>query len=331
MLQDHGVDFLKHRFEPTIQILRGFNVFLVLSPYYEKRKDQLGLGLGWRDDECKWLNVSASLKGFDHNLSLGETPAGPDRDPYGKIPFVFEANGRWETDWLRARIHGQLDTRGNHYLDWPDSVQYVWDKDFDQGSAWGRMELQPFKGLWLGSRFSFNQSRSVTRWPDHDAVTYDTLVNRWIEPFVAISPSERLCFQAQYLWRAVERSMDSVTYRSRVDVYSLISTWNPIDWLVVSAGWQRSFRERWNNDTLINEPYRNEPGARQNRLLFGLEIRAGSGLMFSIKEGIELDQAPVRTFKNYHNHTYVLLHMPLGWLMDRRSNDEERRPTIDYE
>ena len=299
-----------HRFEPTMRIFGNFYTHIVIIPYYKKNHNEAGVGIAWRRGHTDWLAFYALVKRFDHNFSLMHMPEGPTKDPFEQIPYEFEIDARGELDWARVRLHADLGIQSHQHLDWPDSIQYVWDRYHDSSAVWGRLELRPVKNLWLGSRFSLRWERTETRWRESDSVTFDTLRNFWVEPFVSIHPTERLEFRLEYKMWDVRRDMDSVTYYSDYDILSTLASWHALPVLVIEAGYQRSRRYRYNNDTLIAEPW--DGSQTQSRLLVNLELRLKSGMMLVIKEGLEMDFFPKELFRSPHNHTYVSLHLPLA-------------------
>lgn len=314
MHRNYDDTLTEHRFEPTMMIVPNLYTHLAISPYYQKNYNELGAGISWRRGNTDWIAFYCMMQRFDHGFSLMYTLPGPTRDPFRKIPLKFELDARGERDWLRLRFHGELGTQADQYLDWPDSVQYVWEKKYDRSKAWGRIEIKPVERVWLGTRFEASLERSEIRWPDQGVVVFDTLRYFWAEPFISVWPTERLELRTEYRFLNVSRDMDSVTYRNDTDVFSALASWQPLDFLLVEAGYQQSKRTRYNNDTTILEPWKGPAGYNQARLLFNLELRLESGMMLSIKEGIEMNDYPEYTFRSPHNHTYVLLHMPLAIL-----------------
>ena len=314
MVRDYEVAITSHRFEPTLRIWRDLYAHLVIVPAFYKKDDEAGLGMAWRRGSTDWVALYAIAQAFDHNFSLMYSPQGPDNDPFRRIPFKFELDARGEAQWLRMRFHGELGTRSNQYLDWPDSIQYVWDRDQDMSLAWGRLELRPVRNLWVGTRFGWSGDRSRTLWPGRDAnrLTADTLRELWVEPFIALSPTDRLELRIEHRIWDTRRDMDSLTYFRDYDVLSTIASWHPLPALLIEAGYQRSWRYRYNNDTLIPEPWSGRHS--QSRLLFNLELRLRSGMMLTIKEGLEMDFFPKDLFRSPHNHTYISLHLPLAIL-----------------
>ncbi|MBA7644445.1 hypothetical protein ES703_52189 [subsurface metagenome] len=323
-LYDFDFSMYEHRFEPTMRAAPNLYLHLVVVPFYFKKENEAGIGLAWRRGSADWLAFYAIAQHLDHNLSIYFVPEGPDRDPYTRIPLKFEVDARRELRWARLRLHAELGTQSAQYLDWPDSNWYEWERDRDRSFAWGRLELQPLKNLWVGTRFSWRIDRIQTRWSAQDSLTADTVRDRYIKPFVSYSPTERLELLCTYqIWR-MDRDMDSVSYRRNYDVLTALISWNPLPVFVFEAGYQRSWRYRYNDDTLIAEqtwpPWR--AGHAQSRLLFNFEFRFRSGLMFTIKQGIEMDCFPEGTFSYPHNHTYVSIHMPLAFFDDHgRSKD----------
>lgn len=314
MLRNYDDTITEHRFEPTMMVIPSLYTHLVITPYYKKNYNEAGAGISFRQEDRNWLAFYCLAQRFDHGFSLMYTKPGPDRDLFRRIPFKFEIDARGELEWLRARFHGELGTKANQYLDWPDSMQYVWDKIYDRSRAWGRLELRPFNGFWAGTRFEARLEREETTWPGKNLVTFDTLRYLWLEPFVSFWPTARLELRGAYRFWDVSRKMDSVTYYSDYDILSTLLSWQATDFLLFEAGYQQSKRTRYNNDTTILEPWKGPPGYIQRRLLFALELRLKSGMMLSIKEGIEMNNFPVETFQHPHNHTYVSLYMPLSLL-----------------
>jgi len=320
MLRDYETSITKHRFEPTMRVARDLYLHLVAVPSYFKKEDEAGIGLAWRRNFTDWVAVYAIAQGFDHNVSLMYTPAGPKNDSFMQIPYRFEVDARGELDWMRLRLHAELGTRSQQRLCWPDSALYEWERDRDQSSAWGRIELEPLNDLWVGTRFAWHLDRTQTRWHVQNVVTADTLRDRWIKPFVSFSPTERLELScAHQIWR-MNRDMDSVSYRRDYHVLTALMSWNPWPFVVFEAGYQRAWRGIYNDHALIAEPYAGS--LTQSRLLLNLEMRFRSGFMFTIKEGIEMDNFPRGTFEYPHNHTYVSIYMPLAFFDDHgRSED----------
>lgn len=322
MLRNYDDTITQHRFEPTMRLAPNLYAHVVIVPFYKKYHNESGVGIAWRKGYSNWFAVYGLAQRYDHNFSLMHTPEGPINDPYGKIPFKFEVDVRGELDWLRVRLHAELVTGSNQYLNWPDSMQYVWDRDRDSSGVWGRIEVRPITELWLGSRFLWERDRSQTLWPGwQDSVTYDTLHEYWFEPFLAFHPTPRITFEFAYRFWDVDHDMDTVSYYSDYDIFSSLISWQPVDWFLIEGGYQRSRRYRYNNDTLILEPWGGEPGAPQSRLLFNFEFRLKSGMMLTIKEGLEMDYFPRQLFRSPHNHTYILLHMPLAVLRSDKSED----------
>jgi len=304
MVRDYEVAITRHRFEPTMRIWRDLYAHLVIVPAFYKKNDEAGLGMAWRRGSTDWVALYAIAQAFDHNFSLMYSPEGPDNDPFRRIPFKFELDARGELSWARLRLHGELGTRSNQYLNWPDSIQYVWDRDHDKSLAWGRLELRPVQNLWLGARFGWSGSRSRTLWPGsegRDTLTADTLRDLWVEPFISLSPTDRLELRVEHRIWDTRRDTDSLTYFRDYDVISALASWHPLPALLIEAGYQRSWRYRYNNDTLIPEPWSGRHS--QSRLLFNLELRLRSGMMLVIKEGLEMDFFPKDLFRSPHNHT----------------------------
>lgn len=320
MLRYYADTITQHRFEPSLRIWKNLYAHLVIVPYYQKPDNETGLGLSWREGHRNWIAFYASLSQYDHNFSLMHTRPGPIRDPFSQIPYKFELDARGELDWLRVRLHGELVTRSSQYLDWPDSLWEVWERDHDSTGVWGRLEIRPVSNLWIGTRFNWERERTQTRWPGRENVTADTLRDRWVEPFVSLYPSDRVELRLEYRIWDVNRDMDSVRYYSDLDVFSSLISWQPFDFMLFEGGYQRSRRYRYNDDTTILEPWKAEPGGPQSRLLFNLEFRFKSGAMLSLKEGLEMDRFPRELFRSPHNHTYVLLHLPL--VLPRKKDPE---------
>ena len=321
VIYDFDVSIHEHRFEPTLRVAPELYLHLVMVPFYFKNQDEAGIGLAWRRGSTDWLALYGIVQNLEHNLSIYYVREGPERDPYRRVPFKLELDARVGIDWARLRLHGELGTRSNQYLDWPDSIQYVWDQDRDRSSAWGRLELKPAQNLWLGTRFGWRRDRSQTRWPGRegaDTLTADTLRNFWVEPFISLYPTERFELRCQYRIWDTHRDMDSVSYYRDYDVLTALASWHPLPTLWFEAGYQRSWRYRYNNDTLIPEPYSGvHPGTHvQSRLVFNLEMRFESGFMFIIKEGLEMDFFPQGLFRSPHNHTNVAVYLPLGFIYD---------------
>ncbi len=312
MLRDYDAEITRHRFEPTMRVWRDMYAHLVIVPAFYKRNDEVGLGLAWRRGNTDWIAFYAIAQAFDHNFSLLRIPQGPERDPFSRIPFKFELDARGEREWARLRLHAELGTEAGQYLDWPEGGEEVWERDFDCSLAWGRLELRPVPNVWLGARAGYGLDRSQTFWPDRDSImnTADTLSNLWVEPFVSIYPTDHLELRAEYRIWDTHRDMDSVSYYRDYDVLSALASWHPLPALLIEAGYQRSWRYRYNNDTLIAEPWSGRH--TQSRLLFNLELRFKSGMMLTVKEGVEMDFFPKDFFRSPHNHTYIALYLPLA-------------------
>lgn len=314
MLRDYETSITRHRFEPTVRLARDFYLHAMAVPSYYKKEDEAGAGLAWRGGERNWLAVYGIVRSFDHNMSLMYTPAGPLNDSFMKIPYRLEIDARGELDWVRLRLHAELETRSRQRLHWPDSALYEWDRERDRSSVWGRAELKPLKGVWVGGNFSWLRDRSRTLWPAQSLVTADTIRDWWVEPFLSISPTPRLELSGYYqIWRT-GRDMDSLSYRRDYDIFTSLVTWNPWPFLVLEAGYQRALRYIWNDEVLITEPYSGV--LKQSRLLLNAEMRFASGVMVVVKEGIEMDRFPRETFWHPHNHTYVAIYLPLASVMD---------------
>lgn len=314
MLRDYETSITKHRFEPTVRVARNLYLHLVAVPSYFKKEDEAGIGFAWRRETTDWLALYATVQGFDHNLSLMYTPPGPENDSFMQIPCRFEVDARGELGWMLLRLHAELGTRSRQRLCWPDSSFYEWERDRDQSSAWGKLELQLLKDLRIGTRFAWERDRIQTNWHVQRVVTADTVRDFWIKPFVSWSPTERLELYCEHqIWRTA-RDMDSVSYRRDYDVLTALMTWSPRPFVVFEAGYQRSWRYIYNNHDLIAEPYAGS--LTQSRLLLNLEMRFRSGFMFTIKEGIEMDDFPRGTFEYPHNHTYISIYMPLAFFDD---------------
>lgn len=311
MLRDYDEQATVHRFEPTMRLAGDFYAHLVVEPYMMKEEDEVGVGLSWRRKHTDWIAAYATMKYFDHNFALERTRPGPDRDPYRQIPFKFVIDARGEREWFRVRFHAELGTQANQYLDWPDSLIYVWDETRDTASAWGRLELQPVKNLWMGTRLGWRRRRSEMQWLGLNAVTFDTLNSFWMEPFLSFFVTDRLELRAEYRFWDIHRDMDSVSYYNDSDIISTLASWQPLSWLLIEGGFQMSSRTRYNNDTTILEPWKGPPGKPQPRLLFNLELRFKSGMMLTIKEGLEMNRFPYGLFSSPHNHTFISLYMPL--------------------
>ena len=326
MLRNYDDTITQHRFEPTMRLAPNLYAHVVMVPFYQKPHNETGIGVSWRKGNTDWLAFYAIVQRYDHNFSLMFIPEGPDNTPYKPLPYKFELDARGELDWLRVRLHGELGTRSHQYVNCPDSIQNVWDKYRDSSGAWGKIELRPLQPLWLGSRFSLELERSYTTWRAFtDSVTYDTIKESWFEPFVALYPSDRLMFEFAYRLWDVSRAMDTVTYRSDYDIFTSLISWQPVDFFVFEGGYQRSRRFRYNDDTLIMEPWKGDPGRPQSRLIFDFEFRFKSGMMFTIKEGLEMDRFPTQLFNSPHNHTYISLYMPLALPKKDESGDTIHR------
>ncbi len=300
----------RHRLDLGLRFAPNLRAHLVISPFYSKRYDELGTGLSWRKDNANWLYLYAIMQGFNHNNSMRHVRPGPERDPYSTLPFRFELDSRGELDWLRARLHGELGTHSAQYLDWPDSTWYTWKRDHDRSCVWGRVEVKPLDGLWVGSRFSWLRDRALTRWPEQDSLIADTLSESWVEPYVSWSPTERLELLLEHRFWRTYRGMDSLTYRRDYNLFMGLISWQPARWLLLQAGFQNQWRYRYNDEELIAEPW---SGIHERaRLVFNVEFRFSSGFMFVIHEGIKLTYFPQETFRRPHNHTYVEIYMPLN-------------------
>lgn len=308
MVGDYDEEFAEHRFEPTMKIWKDLYAHLVISPAFRKCSDEAGLGLAWRHGTANWLALYGVAEAFDHNFALKYVPQGPANDPFRRIPLRLELDARGELDWARVRLYSELGTQANQYLVWPDSSREEWDRYFDKSLVGGRLELRPLTGLWVGSRFSWSRTRSETRWPAQGTVTADTLTDMWFEPFFSWYLSEKLELRGEYRIWDTYRNTDSVTYHRDWDIISTLVSWHPLPVLVVEGGYQRSSRYRYNNDTLIREPFSGRH--TQSRILLNLELRLKSGMMFTIKEGLEMDFFPRDLFRSPHNHTYVSLLVP---------------------
>jgi len=301
----------RHRIEPMIRFAPGFRFHLMIAPLYFKKNDEMGAGVSWTGPGRRnWLEFHAILENFDHNNILNHVNPGPSRDPYSKIPIRFEVDGRGELPWIKARLHGELGTRSRQYLDWPANTWEVWERYSDHQSAWGRVEVKPLKGLWLGSRFSWRKNGSLTEWPEQDSVFVDTLRDGWIAPCVSFSPTERLELYVEHRIWELYRNMDSLTYQRDYDVTTFQASWQPCSFFVLHAGYQRSWRDRFINDSLIAEPWSGRHD--RSRLMFNFEFRFPSGFMFVVKEGLKMYDFPQELFRRFHAHTYVQFYIPLG-------------------
>ncbi|MBN2379565.1 hypothetical protein JXM67_07165 [candidate division WOR-3 bacterium] len=324
MLRNYDDTITQHRFEPTMRIAPNLYAHVVIVPFYQKPHNETGIGVSWRKGYTDWLALYALVQRYDHNFSMMFINEGPDRTPYEKLPVKFEVDARGETDWLRVRFHGEFGTKSHQYLDWPDSIYYVWDRYKDSTGSWGRVEVEPVDNLWLGGRFMLEQDRRYTTWRAwQDSVAYDSLLEYWVEPFIAFNPTEKVMFEIAYRFWDLDHRMDSVTYYSDFDILSTLISWQPVDWFLFEGGYQRSRRFRYNNDTTILEPWKGKAGQPQSRLIFNFEFRLKSGMMFTVKEGLEMDYFPRDLFRSPHNHTYVLLYMPLV-LPDKDKSEKSR-------
>lgn len=326
MIRDYEYEITEHRFEPTMRLGGDFYTHLVVAPYFLKEHDEAGIGFSWRDDYTDWVAVYGILQAFDHNFSLLYRPPGPRNDPFRRIPLKLELDARKEFDWMRLRLHTELGTRAEQYLVWPDSAWSQWERTFDRSMGWGRLELRPLKGVWVGTRFSARRTRSRTLWPARagaDSLTADTLLNYWVEPFLSFSPSRSLELRLEYRIWDTYQGTDSLTYFRDWDILSTSISWQPLPVLVVETGYQRSLRYRYLADTLILEPYSGRH--YQSRILFNLELRLKSGMMLTIKEGIETDFFPRDFFRSPHNHTYVSLHLPLTVFSSPEEDQQNER------
>lgn len=332
MVGDYDEEFAEHRFEPAMKVWKDLYAHLVISPAFRKRDDEAGFGLAWRHGSTNWLALYGVAEAFDHNFALKYVSDGPSNDPFRRIPLKLELDARGELDWARVRLYSELGTQANQYLVWPDSSWEEWNRFFDKSLAWGRLELRPLTGLWLGSRFSWCRSRSETRWPAQGQVIADTLTDLWFEPFISWYPRENLELRGEYrFWDTYRntrnthntRDTDSLTYHRDWDILSTLVSWQPLPVLVVEGGYQYSCRYRYNYDTLISEPWSGRH--TQSRILLNLELRLKSGMMFTIKEGLEMDLFPRDLFRSPHNHTYVSLLVPFKafpWSRENPSGDE---------
>lgn len=309
MERDYETSINIHRFEPTVRLARDFYLHFMAVPSYYKKDDQAGAGMAWRRGNGDWLAVYGIAESFDHNMSIKYVSAGPDNDSFMQIPYRLELDGRIEFDWMRARLHAELGTRSIQRLHWPDSAWHEWERERDRSSAWGRVEFEPFEECWIGTRFSWCRDRSQTTWPIQAVSTADTVSDVWIKPFISWSPTPRLELSAEHqVWR-FDRVMDSVSYRRDYQVFTSLITWNPFDFLVLEAGYQRSWRYIYNDGQLLPDTITGR--ITQSRILANLELRFRSGFMVVVKEGIEMDTYPSKTYRYPHNHTYVSLYMPL--------------------
>jgi hypothetical protein len=311
----------RHRVEPMIRLGHGFRFHLMIAPLFEKEDDEIGAGLSWTGSGRKnWLEFYTVLEHFDHNNILRHVSAGPNRDPYSPIPLRFEVDARGELPWVKARLHGELGTRSRQYLDWPDFTWEVWERFNDHQSAWGRLEVKPLKDLWLGTRFSWNADRSLTRWLEQDTGFVDTLLEGWISPYVSFSPTDRLELYVEHRLWSLYRNMDSLTYQRDFDVTTFQASWQPFRFMVLHAGYQYSWRERFINDSLIAEPWRGSHA--WPRLMFNFEFRFPSGFMFVVKEGLRMWEFPSEIFRRFHAHTYVQFYIPLD-IVDRLGKEDK--------
>jgi hypothetical protein len=309
MLRDFETSANQHRFEPTLLLPWNLNLHFMAVPSYYKSEDEAGLGISWRNGQEDWMAVYGIAESFDHNMSIKYVPAGPDNDSFMQIPYRIELDSRFETDWMRARLHARLGTLSRQRLHWPDSAQYEWEKERQRSSAWGRLELNTFGDFWVGSGFSWRGDYSETAWSTQEIVTYDNILDAWIQPFISWSPTPRLeLFAEHQIWR-FDRDMDSVSYRRDYQVFTSLISWNPIDILILQAGYQRSWRYIYNDGQLLPDSVTGR--ITQSRILANIELRFRSGFMVVIKEGIEMDTYPYKTFRYPHNHTYVSVYMPL--------------------
>ncbi len=308
---DHSVEW--HRLEPTFRIAPGFYTHIVISPFYKKRYDELGVGASYRPSNRNWIYLYGIMQGFDHNNSMRHIRSGPNKDPYSFLPFRFELDARGELPWLRARAHAEIGTHSVQYLDWPDSTIYVWQRDADKSTAWGRLEFSPVKDLWAGTRISYSLDRSQTLWAEKDSVIADTVLDIWLEPYVSWSPTERLELLCQHrIWRYYH-GMDSLNYQRDFNVFSATASWKPLDFLVLEAAFQRQWRYRYIDGDSIAEVWNMPHGI--NRILFNAEFRFKSGVMFTVKEGIKADQL-FKTFQRFHAHADVQIYIPLAFISD---------------
>lgn len=324
VLNDFETRIHEHRFEPNFRVAPEFYLHLVVVPNYLKNTDEFGLGMTWRRGNKHWLAIYGIVQNLEHNLSIYYVRPGPERAPYRQVPFKFELDARGELDWVRLRLHTELGTRASQYLDWPDSTWEVWEEERDSSSAWGRLEARPIKNLWLGARGSVNMERAQTWWPGQEITTADTLRDFWVKPYISYSPTDRVEFLGEYqLWNTY-RDTDSLQYKRTYRVFTASAVWHPHPVFWLHAGYQRSVRHRYHNDSLLAEPWSSiHSGAHpQSRLMINVEFRFSSGFMLIIKEGLEMDYFPQDLFRSPHNHTYVQVYIPLNAVFDpEKTND----------
>lgn len=311
----------RHRVEPMIRIAPGVKLHAFIAPLFFKENDEVGGGISWTQEGRKnWIEFHTTIEHFDHNNILRHYGPGPERDPYSKIPLRFDLDARGQLPWVLARVHGELGTPSRQYLDWPDSTWEVWEKFSDHGSLWGRIEVRPVKNLWIGTRGYWNQERSETHWPEQDSVFVDTLIDKWISPFISFTPTNRteLCLEHR-IW-SYYHNMDSLRYQRDYDITSFQAGWQPWDFMVVYTGYQYAWRNRFVNDSLIAEPWSGRHD--YSRLMFNFEYRAPSGFKFVVKEGLRMWKFPSEIFRRFHAHTFVQIYIPLD-IVDRLGKEDK--------
>jgi hypothetical protein len=300
-----------HRIEPTFRIFKDFYAHLMISPFYDKRYDEMGAGLSYRPSTHNWIYFYGIMQGFDHNNSMRNILPGPNKDPYGILPFRFEIDGRGELPWLRARLQAELGTHSRQYLDWPDSSYYVWYKDHDRSTISGSLEFQPLRDVWIGAKGAWLRERERTEWPDQDSVIADTILNRWIQPYIFWQATNRINLIGQYRLECFEQGMDSLHYRRNLDVISFMTHWQPFDFLGIEAGYEKFWRYRFRDGDSIPEVW--NMSHTHARFIFNAELRFKSGVSFIVKEGIKGND-PFDTFKRFHAHTSVHIYIPLAFI-----------------
>ncbi len=314
---DFEVAHHRHRVEPMLRImpnskaLHGLRLHVFIAPLFQKKDDEMGAGISWtQDNRNNWIELHGVIEHFDHNNILRHIKQGPERNPYSKLPHRFELDARAKLPWLTARLHGELGTRSRQYLDWPDSTLEVWEKYTNRNMFTGRLELEPISGVCIGSRAYWHQQGSETRWRQKDSVFVDTLIEQWVSPYIAYSPTDRVELYIEHRFWDYYRNMDSLTYRRHFDVSTIQASWQPFDFMVFYAGYQYPWRERWVNDSIYPEPW--GAGNAWPRLMLNFEYRAPSGFKFVVKEGLRMWNFPTEIFRRFHAHTYVQIYLPLG-------------------
>lgn len=304
-LDDYGINKAIHRVDPYLQINKDIWLFLTITPNFLKRDDEIGAGIGHRENELNYIELFFILRNFSHNFGLIKTRPGPEYDPYHKFPYKFLLRTRRVWDWFRIKSSTEFVTKAKKvYVNPADPKTEI----FNSFGGETRIELSPFSNLWIGTMINFYKNFSNLHIFNKDYLAYDSLSYAYIEPFLDLKLNEKYKFIFEYTYTIKTRNTDTSSYfRNWWGVKGLFNFKLLRPWIIGGIGYQHTTRETYLNNKLLKEG----PVPKQNRLLLTLEFRFPSGAFLVIKEGIELDGGWRWILRRPHNHTYVQLYVPI--------------------